>query len=173
MKKSFLLCALALTFTTTVMASEGTLIKSCSTSLGMPGEEIAVETNISVFKNDSALSAIVSQTTNGHQMSYGEQVVIEEHKVKAGLNSEILMSDEIDNLNTAEKVIVHAMALSEGPDFEDSFSAGLDLTKVRSAKLYIVGEQSNMGMSVIVEAKDANGKNLGSFLGGFLVSPCK
>src|SRR3989344_1100554 len=153
MKKSFLLCALALTFTTTVMASEGTLIKSCSTSLGMPGEEIAVETNISVFKNDSALSAIVSQTTNGHQMSYGEQVVIEEHKVKAGLNSEILMSDEIDNLNTAEKVIVHAMALTEGPDFEDSFSAGLDLTKVRSAKLYIVGEQSNMGMSVIVEAK--------------------
>ncbi len=173
MKKSFLLCALALTFTTTVMASEGTLIKSCSTSLGIPGEEIAVETNISIFQNQSSLKAIVTQNTNGHQISYDEQAVIEEHRVKAGLNSEILMSDDIDKLNPAERVIVHAMALSEGPDFEDSFSPGLDLKKVRSAKLFIVGEQTNMGMTVIVEAKDAQGKNLGSFLGGFLVSPCK
>ncbi len=70
-------------------------------------------------------------------------------------------------------MIVHPIKLTEDPDFQGAYSTGIDLYKVRSAKMFTIGDRTNMGSSTIIEAKDANGQVIGSFLGGFLISPCK
>lgn len=172
MKSSILFFFLALLLTTSAMARES-IVKSCSTKISIPGEDVTSQTDITISQSGPILTANIKQTNDGLKNSYADQVTIEEHAVRENLNSSILMSDEIDKINLAERVIVHAMALSEGAVFEESFSAGLDLKKIRSAKLFIIGEQTEMGLSVIVEAKDLRGNILGSFMGGFLVSPCK
>lgn len=172
MKSSILFCFLALSLATSVLA-RGSVVKSCSTSMSIPGEDLTFQTDVFISQSGSSLIAKVKQKNDGIENSYADKVSIEEHSVRENLDSSLLMSDEIDKINLAERVIVHAMALSEGAVFEESFSAGLDLKKVRSAKLFIIGEQTEMGLSVIVEAKDARGNVMGSFMGGFLVSPCK
>ena len=63
--------------------------------------------------------------------------------------------------------------LSEDPEFKGVYKTGIDLKKVRSAKVYTIGDADEMVSTAIVETKDANGKLLGSFVGGFLVFPCK
>jgi hypothetical protein len=65
------------------------------------------------------------------------------------------------------------MTLENDLDFEGQFTTGINLKKVDSAWVFTIGEVTNMGGTSIVEARDAKGKTLGSFLGGFLVSPCK
>lgn len=172
MKSSILFFFLALSLATSAMARES-IVKSCSTRMSIPGEDLTFQTDVTIFQSGPSLIAEVKQKNDGIENSFADQVTIEEHSVRENLNSSILMSDEIDKINLAERVIVHAMALSEGAVFEESFSAGIDLKKVRSAKLFIIGEKTEMGLSVIVEAKDVRGHILGSFMGGFLVSPCK
>jgi hypothetical protein len=169
MKKSNVIHSLLVMATITsysALASEQKNIKSCSTELTMPESEIKVQMKIDIIANDKILKAVVTQ--NG--MSYEDEATIESDVVKAGLNGNL---DDVDSLNLAEKLITHAMALTEDPIMKGTFSAGLDLHAVRSAKIYNVGTPTNMGMTAIVEAKDENGKDLGSFFGGFLVTPCK
>jgi len=52
------------------------------------------------------------------------------------------------------------------------FNPGIDLSLVKSAKTYVIGEMTNMGQSVLVEAKDANGNVIGSFISGGVMLPC-
>jgi len=58
---------------------------------------------------------------------------------------------------------------------EGRFSAGFDLSKVRTVTVYKMGEDAEnpIGATLIVEAFDSDKKALGSFLGGFLVAPCE
>jgi aconitase B len=169
MKSSILFCSLLVLTALPAFASEQKVVKSCSTVLGMPGQEIQIETKIDIVQTGGALKAIVTQ--NGR--SYEDQASVLEASVQEGLNGEL--DESIDNLNLAEKLITHAISLTEDPiiNMQGSLSAGMDLRKVRSAKVYTVGESTGMGLTAIVEAKDEAGKDLGSFFGGFLVSPCK
>lgn len=171
MKNIVLLYSLLFIISLPVFAGEKELIKSCSTVLTMPETTQKVDTKIDIFKNDSALIATITQKSDSGTGSYNDEAQIDEFKVQAGLIADLGLS--IDNLNLAEKLIVHALTLTEDPIFKGTFSAGLDLRKVRSAKVYIVGKPTNMGLAAIVEAKDESGNDLGSFFGGFLVTPCK
>jgi len=141
------------------------VIKTCETDIKLDSD--SVNTKIVITSVDGKLEAKVTQNGN----SYIDSVVVEEGTVNSELSADV---DAYDNdLNKLELLVVHAMALTEDPIFEGTMSAGMDLKNIKSAKLYIVGKETKFGSSTIVEAKDANGKDLGSFLGGFLVGACK
>jgi hypothetical protein len=170
MKIALMICSLSLALCLPALASENGVIKTCSTVLSMPGDSLQVDTKIEIYSELGSLSSTVTQTSQGQTTSYGDEAQIEEHNVKAGLTADL---NQVDNLNLAEKLIVHALVLTEEPEMKGVMSAGFDLRKVRSAKVYTVGKPTHMGLTAIVEAKDEAGKDLGSFFGGFLVSPCK
>ena len=98
-----------------------------------------------------------------------ETVDVLENTVRAGIN----INSELEKLNPVERVIAHAMILTEDPILAGTQGAGLDLKLIRSAKVYTIGATDGMGVFAIVEARNKSGKTLGSFVGGFLVSPCK
>jgi hypothetical protein len=61
-------------------------------------------------------------------------------------------------------MVILAMMATTDPVTRKIFSAGLDLTKVRSAKLYVVEQKAEtLGMTVVVESQDQAGADLGSF----------
>lgn len=171
MKNTLLICSIILATSFSVSISAKELIKSCSTILTMPEEINKVETQIDIFRTDSLLQATITQTSEGLSNTYDDEAQFADLKVRAGLLPDI--NQEIENLNLAERLIVHALTLTEDPIFKNTLNAGFDLRKVRSAKVYTIGKPTNMGLTAIVEAKDELGKDLGSFLGGFLVNACK
>lgn len=169
MKNTILFCSMLLLATISAQASTKTLVKSCTAILSMPGENKATETQINVFQNSKKLSSTITQKIDGTAHSRDDVASLTEEQVQAGLIGNL---DDIDNLNLAERLIVHAMTLTEDPIYEGIFKVNFNLKQVRSAKVYIIGEPTHMGLSAIVEAKDASGKVLGSFLGGFFVNAC-
>lgn len=144
-------------------------VKTCSTEIPSLDNDTVIKTVFEVLKTNGKFTGKVTQTIEGRTFSISEVVRVEEHKVMAGLDA----GSDYPNINTAEKLIVHAMTLEDDPDLDGKFQSGINLKKVRSAKVYIFGKETNMGISAIVEARDANGKLLGSYVGGFVVSPCK
>ena len=166
MKKMILVAVLALSSTA---FAQDVVVKECSVTMKHLETNKPVDMTMKVIAKGKRLSAVIIQTSEGVTNSYSDVAEIQEEKVRANLTAE----SELDDLNQAERLIVHAMILSEDPVFEGAYSAGINLKKVRSAKMYIVGKETNMGSSTIVEARDENNQVLGSFLGGFLVSPCK
>lgn len=146
-----------------------TLIKQCVTDLKNLDNGSVVTSDLQIVDKDGVISSIVKQTQQGYTSSYEDIAIISSDVVREGLTTE----SDPDTLNPAERLIVHAMTLTEDPVFGGEYSSGIDLTQVRSATLFQVGQSGNMGSSTIVEAKDKNGAILGSFLGGFLVAPCK
>jgi hypothetical protein len=69
------------------------------------------------------------------------------------------------------------MRVEQEPLFEGAYRSGINLALVRSVRVYGIGEsedgQPQMGQPAIIEAKDARGRVLGSFVGGFLVGTCQ
>ncbi len=143
-------------------------IKTCNTNLSMPGEA-DVQTKMEILDVGGKLVARVTQKVGGQTSSYEDTASLADYSVREGLSE----TTELEGLNPAETLVVHAMTLENDPDFEGMIKSGVALKKVRAAKIYTVGEVTNMGGTAIVEARDAKNKPLGSFLGGFLVSPCK
>ena len=168
MKSTALIASLFFTIALSVSAEENTLIKSCSTTLTMPESPLKVEAQIEIFKKTNNLVAKITQQVDGRTGSFNQPVQLAELSVQAGLMPSDLEGSKMDNLNLAEGLIVHALTLTEDPLFEGTFKAGLDLRKVRSAKIYSLDAGT-----AIIEAKDEYGNDLGSFYGGFIVSPCK
>ena len=171
--KASLLTVLSLLATTahaTAMAADASLVKSCSTVLSSPDSAKSVPTIVDVFADGGVFTAKITQTPDGQTGSYSDTAEVSLNKVRAGLNADSINGGD---LNIAERLIAHAMSLTDDPIFKGAFSAGLDLSAVRAAKVYLIGKPSNMGATAIVEAQDELGKDLGSFLGGFLVSACK
>ena len=146
-----------------------TIVKSCQTTLGFEGQSI--ETLVEIVDRGRDL---VGRTTQAGA-TWSNQAMVFDAPVRAGLQPQTMESiDETDSddLNLGETLIQHAMTITAIPEMNQK--AGLDLSQVRSVKVFqIVDEEVNIGMTAIVEAKDAQGKTLGSFLGGFLVSPCR
>ena len=149
------------------------LLKSCHTVSTL--EAVKAEMTIEFLKDGTNISAKNITKVDGREMILTQEARVTKLNVRAGLSSDILESESFDDLNDAEQLIVHALTLTESPEMEGTQSAGLDLRAVVSAKVYTVVEEEevNIGSVSVVEAYDKSGKNLGSFLGGFLVSPCK
>ena len=171
MKKTILLISTISLMSFSAIAGDQKIIKSCSADITMPGETLVVPSKFDVIRNkNSELSISLTQTVDGVTTTEIETATITKNKVRAGLIGEL---SEDETLNLSEQLIVHAMLMSEDPDFEGVYSTGIDLKKVRSAKIYVIGDANEMVTSAIVETRDENGKILGSFLGGFVVFPCK
>ena len=163
------LAAIALVLTSANSFAEDVVIKSCSVSMPMLTDGKFVNVTMEVLsKADGSLYSRVTQDVNGKREVREEIAEVSDATVREGLTAEMFEED----LNRAERLIVHAMAMAQESDLAAMFSPGFDLKPVRSAKMFVVGETTNMGSTTIIEAKDAEGKILGSFLGGFLVSPC-
>jgi hypothetical protein len=161
----FFVAAALLSFSVGALA---TPVKTCNTTLSMPGET-PVPTKMEILEVDGKLIAKITQKVDGQTSSYEDTAAMADYSVRAGLTETV----NPEGLNPAEILIVHAMTLENDPVFEGKIRSGVALKKVRGAKVYTVGEVTNMGGTAIVEARDAKNKALGSYLGGFLVTPCK
>jgi hypothetical protein len=132
----------------------------------------------------SAAQAVITTTSESESSSSTEAVQIVENTVRANLeivakaevaamqdpNPASKSADPFDDLNPVERYIAGAMTMPMMGLSE--MNAGFDLTKVASAKVFLLDVATNMGQAAIVVGKDGNGKVLGSFLGGMIVSPC-
>ena len=169
MKNALLLISAISLISFSAMAAGPKLLKSCTTIVQMPGEPQKIPTKIDIVAlPNNTLSAITTQKVKGKLVSQSEVSSIGKFKIRPGVNPE----QDGPAYNFAEQLIAHAMMMTSDPDFGGIFSAGLDLRKVRYATVFTSGD-AEMGASAIVEARDVNGNILGSFLGGFLVHPCK
>jgi hypothetical protein len=161
---------LVLLSTPALLAVE-TTIKTCNTSV--PSVDVpntVVEMSIVITANDlGELKAEITKTTPDKVENVTQQVVLSEGAVRADLT----MESDATNLNAAEQMVSHAMMLTEDPSFMGIYSTGFDLHQVRSAKVYLLGAAAKFGRPALVEARDANNNLLGTYLGGFLISPCK
>ncbi len=165
---------LAMSWGVQAMAAVSAPMKTCSTVMKSLDGLRTIAMTMEVFSQEGTLHAKVSQTFNGEMSSYEDVASFSEHSIRAGLASVVANEDfDTDELNLGERLIAHAILLSSDPNVGEFFSAGLDLNAVRSAKVYVIGEPASMGMAAIVEAHDESGKTLGTFLGGFVVRPCK
>lgn len=87
------------------------------------------------------------------------------------------------DISFAEVAVLHAAGPppSQGGSDEELpaeiraslFNPGVDLEKIVSVKIYIIEVTGSIGSTSIVEAIDADGDNLGSFLTGFFTTPCE
>lgn len=145
------------------VSAHANLIKSCDTVLR--SDDSVVQMKIEIFRRENKLSANITQ--EGGTLT--ETVDVIDNTVRAG----ITIDSELEKLNPVERMIAHAMILTEDPILAGTQNAGLDLRLVRSAKVYMIGATDGMGVFAIVVARNKDGKELGSFVGGFLVSPCK
>jgi hypothetical protein len=143
-------------------------VKTCNTVLSLP-EETPIPSRFEVIETNGVFKAVVTQKVEGQTNSYEDTATIGDYTVREGLSE----NTAPEGLNKAEALVVHAMTLENDPVFEGRIKSGVDLKKVRAAKVYTIGEVTNMGGTAIVEARDSKGKGLGSYLGGFLISPCK
>lgn len=140
-------------------------VKTCATTLSLPGSDTKIETLVEVFEENGTLRAVVTQGADGNKASYPETAELGEYSVRGNVDKA-----ELDTLNRGESLVAHAMIyLKEfsGTDLD------VDLEDVRRVKVYQIGQATNLGSSAIVESYDAKGKLLGSFFGGLLVSDCR
>jgi hypothetical protein len=160
-----------------------TLIKSCQ--FEFDDDETGFSSNVfEVRKKGNKFQGKMITSVAGQSMSDEFDVTVRDYKIRAGLSAAMIEDEDLGKkYNHGEALIIHAMALTDTESWDEEqdensgpnpFSAGLDLIKVRSVKVYeAVGGDEDIGSAAIIEAKDAKGKDLGSFIGGFLVLPCK
>ncbi len=123
-------------------------------SLSDPNQVISTQFDF-VRKGDS-IEAQITQTMNTQTAKTTRPAKILESAIRAGLSAKTSLDDS--SLNGAERLVVHAMMMSEDVTTREIFSTGLDLSKVRSAKLYIVEQKAEtIGATAVIEAKDQNG----------------
>jgi hypothetical protein len=164
MNNKFLICSILLLANISAFAAEYKVIKSCKTELpAMDGRPIS-HVSMEVCDEDDSFIAKITEVVGKEGLTFDLGVKIEEFKIRAGVN------DKMKNLNQAELMVIHAMTLASDPVFRDILSTGMDLSKIRSAKVYSTGE---IGLPAILEAKDSTGFSLGSFMGTNYVAACK
>lgn len=171
MKKMILSALVFLAFAHAAQAKEK-VIKSCETSVMSFETGLMQDLRFQVLEGQNGkLSGRFEILKDGQIVEQGTtKAEIKSEKIRAGLKGDL---SDIQGLNKGELLITHAMLLTQDPDMGGIFTVDMDLSKVRSAKIYVLGDQAEMGMTAIVEARDEKGQDMGSFLGGFLVGSCK
>ncbi len=125
----------------------------------------------SIFKNKDSYDGEIVHLIDGKSSTDHQAVTYTKDRVRAGLTPDT--DPYTVELNEAEGLIVHAMALTRDPEFRARFSIDFDLDKARSAQVYLLGEATRFGSASLVVASDEKGAVLGPFLGGFIVASCK
>ncbi len=155
------------------------IVKTCEAELRTPDSRSNVSLSIQFVIENGKLYSRSMELINGFSRRrdmLSEPAEMSEYEVREGLSSRSMESPEFQGMNEGEKIMAHAFYVSAHPNTRDFSNAGLDLAAVRFVRVYGMGfqsEQNNMGRSAVVEAKDARGNDLGSFLGGFFLAPCK
>ncbi len=164
-----LICAAMVVFFAASAFAQDVVLKECRVQLKDPESSDTLDMTMKVIeKSDKSLRSLITQTRDGLAHSYEDVAEVSESSVRSNLSSK----SNTDNLNEAEMLVVHAMMFEEEPSLQGAFRSGIDLKQVRSAKLFTIGERAELGSATVVEARDENNQVLGSFLDGFLVSPC-
>mgnify|MGYP000932275116 CR=1 FL=1 len=172
MKRTMFLIAFVLASSVAALASSplaGEGFKTCAFKMYVPGQDVGVPTVIQITKIDSRLVAKIRQSVHGRVIEFShENTNISEFSVHENLQA------TTKKLNTAESIIRQTQMILDDPDNEGVISVRFNLSLIRSAKLYQIGKFSltDMEGAVIVEARDAFGQELGSFLTGFTITDC-
>jgi len=145
------------------------LLKKCAVSLKETDFSKPMNLTIRIFSKGRAFSALITQEIGNEVANFNTFASISEMEVRQNFVNDSNRSE----LNRAERLVRHAMVLTSEPMMKGAYSAGIDLSAVRKARLYTVGDANKMGSTTIVEAYDQKDLLLGSFLGGFFLSPCK
>jgi hypothetical protein len=158
--------------TLTTSAFAGSIVKTCDTKMLL--EDKMIPTLIKISSSNGKYTSEMIEVIDGKEAIFKDEVLVNEFDVSAKAFTIDIESPQIDKLNAGERYIVHALAMTSDPEMKDTMSAGLNLLKVRHVRIYeLQGEENDMFKVAIIEAKDMSGRDLGSFFGGFLVSPCK
>jgi len=156
---------------TTINFAFGAEVATCNATLAFPGEA-SIETSISITKIKKEYKGSVVQRKNGQEIQkFEDKATFSSNVVRPGLELiDLHANNDHLKLNSAEQLIVHAMFISSMPEMNIHLS--FNLKDIKKANVYQVGS-SNIGSTSLIEAFDADGIKLGSFIGGFLVSECK
>ena len=138
--------------------AETKILKSCRFEFGL---NETVNVSLKGLNINGELYGVITARTVELLETSIKVMEYSEHSVRPGLTPEHGRS----RLNLAEAVIVDSMKLTSPEQY-----AGLDLTQIRSAKVYLIGDHSQIA---IVEASDEKGNLLGSFVTGPFIQPCQ
>lgn len=181
----YISCFLLLASLSTASLAQS-LIKSCA--FDHMDEDMGNSSNVfEVRQTRSGYTGTMKTVINGRTSTIQDKVAVYEHKIRSGLSLDIFEDErKVSTLNKGEVLIVQTMALTDVDSWNDMmgdlgeeagtnpFSTNVDLKLIRSVKVFeAIGNEGDIGSVAIVEAKDAEGKMLGSFLTGFFAYPCK
>ena len=159
----------AMTLALRTQAAE-VLVKTCATEIKFVGDARTIPTLIQIFMLDPKnFKATVHQTMNGVTSTRDHVTTIEVFPVRSGLEPSL----SFDGLNAGERLIMHALLVTENPTYSGTYSAGFDLRAARYVRVYEMQTTGAKVVTALIEAKDGEGKDLGTFLGGYLIGPCK
>ncbi len=149
-------------------------VLNCNTKIEISGSGTH-ETKLKIINKDGKPVAKISQGG----MTYESLVETSDNSIRVGLSAETIFDDQ--TLNIGERLIVHALMVQAIPELSKMSKLSFDLKAVRSAKVYVVRRnpdpndpenEEDIGMTAVIVAKDEAGHDLGSFLGGLLVTQC-
>ena len=146
-------------------------VKECKISMKQLDGDKNVKMNIQIFaeSNGTYQAKVTNQVEGEAEVENTDSVSFEQMAVvENGMKKDPYQ----DKMTKAESILAHAHMLETDPVFQGMFSSGVYLTEVRFVKLYTIGKETKFGSATVVEAYDSKGVLMGSFLGGFLVSPC-
>jgi hypothetical protein len=146
------------------------LVKTCKTSFIRMDGAPSIATTIEVFSGSSWFTAKITQSAGGQSSSRNESAAVNFYSVREGLTSKTSLSPQ---LNMAEALIVSAMNLTQDPIMAGTFQTGVNLKAIRSAHVFVIGKFESMGGLALVEAFDGARNNIGTFVAGTMVAPCK
>lgn len=163
---SFKLLFVTILIVQSVTAAE--IIKECHVNLTLPDIELVVPTEFKVQNNSGKFIAKTIQKLEGEdKFLFDESVEISNYSVRGNL------SRNMPNLNLAEQLVLGTIEYLADPETGAGFSLAIDLTAIRLAKIYKIGSGPDQSVvTAIVEAKDANEGDLGSFLTGLIPFKC-
>lgn len=172
MIKSFAITSLFLTSTLASAASSTNPIRTCNVKVPV-GSTMKIE----LFQTQ----AVTTQNAFGTQASHTDKLEMVSGPVRPNLQAVArAVEGEMHNPNSTtdstvglsqpELYVMYSMLVLRS-GFPGT-SAGFNLNLIRSAQLFLIGDKSNMGQAAVIVGLDANGKELGAFLGGLSVSAC-
>lgn len=167
MKRLFLLTMLCLSFN--AMAAKST-VKSCVSYVPNFEDDgrSKIAMNVNIYTQDGQLKGGVETTKSDIHV---ENATVEEFSIRDNILTLDSYSEEFSTVNNGEMLIAHAHAI-ETSELGQVMKSGIALKKVKKVKVFLVGGTSKFGQLSVVEAYDKDGNDIGSFLGGFFVSPC-
>lgn len=156
------------------------VLKECNTTIEFESKVLTLQMKVK-SKNDKITGELISF---GADMPIMQQVVpakIKDYPIRENLPALVVMPElgfgkvlDPETLNHGERLIAHAIAMSDLGEEDTNQSTGIKLEDIRSARVFqFIEKDVNIGSTAIIEAYGVNHTPLGSFYGGFLIGACE